>query len=312
MYSEVTSVYVPVTTPDYKGWALLLSVLGHILLVLALVFFYRSPPAPMETTLITPEQLAELQGQIRANQQSNTGEVSGSMSPMQEVSGWLSDVTKTTDTSPSHDSHMAQLKQDMAAKEAAFNKDKAQFDQQLAQQADAEQQQLIEQINTDQVAEQDALQQSHDAERDRDALRQALTEANEAYHKAALPSRSEAANPPSPRSLSLATDGHSPGGGSNAGSSGSRASGTSSAGYLSLIKGRITANWQPPTNSNSKSLRASFNITASGAITNISVSGSSDDAFKDSLIQAIQAASPLPAPPNDDDVKRINITFVAN
>ena len=71
MYSEVTSVYVPVKTPDYKGWAILLSVLGHVILLLALAFFYHSPPQPMETTLITPEQLAELEGQIRANQQNN-------------------------------------------------------------------------------------------------------------------------------------------------------------------------------------------------------------------------------------------------
>lgn len=317
MYSEVTSVYVPVKTPDYKGWAILLSVLGHVILLLALAFFYHSPPQPMETTLITPEQLAELEGQIRANQQNNAGDVGGTDSPIQDVSNWLSDVAKpSSNQSENYDNQVTEVKQDLAAKEAAWRQEQAKFAEQIDQQTAQEQQQLIEELNTAQTVEQDALKQSRQAESNRDAIRQELIDAHEAYNKTALPNRNEDAKATSSsRSLSLADDGQSMGGALSRGSSAARsggASGSSSAGYLSLVKGRITSNWNPPTNSNGKSLRASFTITASGGITNISVSGSGDEAFKQSLIQAIQAASPLPPPPDDEDVKRINSTFVAN
>lgn len=70
MYAEVTSVYVPVKTPDYPVWAIVLSAIAHALVVGLLLFFYHNaPPAPMETSLITPEQLSAMQGQIKANQQ---------------------------------------------------------------------------------------------------------------------------------------------------------------------------------------------------------------------------------------------------
>ena len=33
MYAEVTSVYVPVKTPDYPVWAIVLSAIAHALVV---------------------------------------------------------------------------------------------------------------------------------------------------------------------------------------------------------------------------------------------------------------------------------------
>ena len=62
MYSEVTSVYVPVKTPDYPFWAIILSVLVHVVLLALVIFFHHTaPPSPMQTTLVTPEQLAAVQ-----------------------------------------------------------------------------------------------------------------------------------------------------------------------------------------------------------------------------------------------------------
>ena len=58
MYAEVTSVYVPVKTPDYPVWAIVLSAIAHALVVGGLFFFYQNPPpAPRELWFITTEQL---------------------------------------------------------------------------------------------------------------------------------------------------------------------------------------------------------------------------------------------------------------
>ena len=48
MYAEVTSVYVPVKTPDYPFLAIVLSAIAHALVVGLLLFFYHNaPPAPI-------------------------------------------------------------------------------------------------------------------------------------------------------------------------------------------------------------------------------------------------------------------------
>lgn len=310
MYAEVTSVYVPVKTPDYPVWAIVLSAIAHALVVGLLFFFYHNaPPAPMETSLITPEQLSAMQGQIKANQQNalaqnqqaTAGEMAGAPTPSLN-SQTLSTVPMNTPHSTSTN-QIETVKDNLAAKQAQWEKEQALFAEKLDREVAAERQGVIDELNQRNETQQRNLQDYKIAESNIDEVRNEIRANNAAYNKN-LNANSERQSNNSIKSLDLGKDGHSTGAGqsqSSGGQGSSRrggASGGSSAGYVSQVMAMIDANWNVPTNSNGNSLTASFSIAADGTISNITIRGSSDAAFKASLQQAINQSSPLPPPPN--------------
>ena len=309
MYAEVTSVYVPVKTPDYPVWAIVLSAIAHALVVGLLFFFYHNtPPAPMETSLITPEQLSAMEGQIKANQQNElaqnqatAGEMAGAPTPSLN-SQTLSTVPMNTPHSTSTN-QIETVKDNLAAKQAQWEKEQALFAEKLDREVAAERQGVIDELNQRNETQQRNLQDYKIAESNIDEVRNEIRANNAAYNKN-LNANSERQSDNSIKSLDLGKDGQSTGAGQSQSSSGqgsSRrggASGGSSAGYVSQVMAMIDANWNVPTNSNGNSLTASFSIAADGTISNITIRGSSDAAFKASLQQAINQSSPLPPPPN--------------
>ena len=310
MYAEVTSVYVPVKTPDYPVWAIVLSAIAHALVVGLLFFFYHNaPPAPMETSLITPEQLSAMQGQIKANQQNalaqnqqaTAGEMAGAPTPSLN-SQTLSTVPMNTPHSTSTN-QIETVKDNLAAKQAQWEKEQALFAEKLDREVAAERQGVIDELNQRNETQQRNLQDYKIAESNIDEVRNEIRANNAAYNKN-LNANSERQSNNSIKSLDLGKDGHSTGAAqsqSSGGQGSSRrggASGGSSAGYVSQVMAMIDANWNVPTNSNGNSLTASFSIAADGTISNITIRGSSDAAFKASLQQAINQSSPLPPPPN--------------
>lgn len=309
MYAEVTSVYVPVKTPDYPVWAIVLSAIAHALVVGLLFFFYHNaPPAPMETSLITPEQLSAMQGQIKANQQNalaqnqaTDGEMAGVPTPSLN-SQTLSTVPMNTPNSTSTN-QIETVKDNLAAKQAQWEKEQALFAEKLDREVAAERQSVIDDLNQRNETQQRNLQDYKIAESNIDEVKNEIRANNAAYNKN-LNANSERQSENSMKSLDLGKDGQSTGAGQSqsSGSQGSSkrggASGGSSAGYVSQVMAMIDANWNVPTNSNGNSLTASFSIAADGTISNITIRGSSDAAFKASLQQAINQSSPLPPPPN--------------
>ena len=309
MYAEVTSVYVPVKTPDYPVWAIVLSAIAHALVVGLLFFFYHNaPPAPMETSLITPEQLSAMEGQIKANQQNELaqnqatdGEMAGAPTPSLN-SQTLSTVPMNTPHSTST-SQIETVKDNLAAKQAQWEKEQALFAEKLDREVAAERQSVIDELNQRNETQQRNLQDYKIAESNIDEVKNEIRANNAAYNKN-LNANSERQSDNSIKSLDLGKDGQSTGAAQSQSSSGqgsSRrggASGGSSAGYVSQVMAMIDANWNVPTNSNGNSLTASFSIAADGTISNITIRGSSDAAFKASLQQAINQSSPLPPPPN--------------
>ena len=309
MYAEVTSVYVPVKTPDYPVWAIVLSAIAHALVVGLLFFFYHNaPPAPMETSLITPEQLSAMQGQIKANQQNalaqnqaTAGEMAGAPTPSLN-SQTLSTVPMNTPHSTSTN-QIETVKDNLAAKQSQWEKEQALFAEKLDREVAAERQGVIDELNQRNETQQRNLQDYKIAESNIDEVKNEIRANNAAYNKN-LNANSERQSNNSIKSLDLGKDGHSTGAGqsqSSGGQGSSRrggASGGSSAGYVSQVMAMIDANWNVPTNSNGNSLTASFSIAADGTISNITIRGSSDAAFKASLQQAINQSSPLPPPPN--------------
>lgn len=294
MYSEVTSVYVPVKTPDYKSWAILLSVLVHAILLAGVLFFYHSPPPPpMETSLITPEELSQIEGQIRANQMGNADIAGDSASPT-SMSDMLSNVAKPSQRDP----HTAQMMNDIAAKESAWRKEQERVAQQLDQEVAQEQQQVIDQLNEQQAAEEAALSHNLDAEANADEATKQRIEDIKAYDKDALPKqKSENATSQPTQSMSLGGTGKgkTQGGDSSPTREGS-SNGSDRASYRALISSIIKNKWRIPANSNSK-LVAKFSISESGVISNVSVSGG-NNISQSNLREAIMSSSPLPPPPS--------------
>ena len=309
MYAEVTSVYVPVKTPDYPVWAIVLSAIAHALVFGLLFFFYHNtPPAPMETSLITPEQLSAMEGQIKANQQNElaqnqatAGEMAGAPTPSLN-SQTLSTVPMNTPHSTSTN-QIEMVKDNLAAKQAQWEKEQALFAEKLDREVAAERQSVIDELNQRNETQQRNLQDYKIAESNIDEVKNEIRANNAAYNKN-LNANSERQSDNNIKSLDLGKDGQSTGAAqsqSSGGQGSSRrggASGGSSAGYVSQVMAMIDANWNVPTNSNGNSLTASFSIAADGTISNITIRGSSDAAFKASLQQAINQSSPLPPPPN--------------
>ena len=309
MYAEVTSVYVPVKTPDYPFLAIVLSAIAHALVVGLLFFFYHNaPPAPMETSLITPEQLSAMQQQIKANQQNElaqnqatAGEMAGAPTPSLN-SQTLSTVPMNTPHSTSTN-QIETVKDNLAAKQAQWEKEQALFAEKLDREVAAERQGVIDELNQRNETQQRNLQDYKIAESNIDEVKNEIRANNAAYNKN-LNANSERQSDNNIKSLDLGKDGQSTGAGQSqsSGAQGSSrrggASGGSSAGYVSQVMAMIDANWNVPTNSNGNSLTASFSIAADGTISNITIRGSSDAAFKASLQQAINQSSPLPPPPN--------------
>ena len=309
MYAEVTSVYVPVKTPDYPVWAIVLSAIAHALVVGLLFFSYHNtPPAPMETSLITPEQLSAMEGQIKANQQNElaqnqatAGEMAGAPTPSLN-SQTLSTVPMNTPHSTSTN-QIETVKDNLAAKQAQWEKEQALFAEKLDREVAAERQGVIDELNQRNETQQRNLQDYKIAESNIDEVKNEIRANNAAYNKN-LNANSERQSDNGIKSLDLGKDGQFTGAAqsqSSGGQGSSRrggASGGSSAGYVSQVMAMIDGNWNVPTNSNGNSLTASFSIAADGTISNITIRGSSDAAFKASLQQAINQSSPLPPPPN--------------
>lgn len=307
MYAEVTSVYVPVKTPDYPVWAIVLSAIAHALVVGLLFFFYHNtPPAPMETSLITPEQLSAMEGQIKANQQNElaqnqatAGEMAGAPTPSLN-SQTLSTVPMNMPHSTSTN-QIETVKNTLATKQAQWEKEQALFAEKLDREVAAERQSVIDELNQRNETQQQNLQDYKIAESNIDEIKNEIRANNAAYNNN-LNANSERQSDNNIKSLDLGKDGQSTGVAQSSGGQGSSrrggASGGSSAGYVSQVMAMIDANWNVPTNSNGNSLTASFSIAADGTISNITIRGSSDAAFKASLQQAINQSSPLPPPPN--------------
>ena len=309
MYAEVTSVYVPVKTPDYPVWAIVLSAIAHALVVGLLFFFYHNtPPAPMETSLITPEQLSAMQQQIKANQQNELAQNQATAGEMADAhtpslnSQTLSTVPMNTPHSTSTN-QIETVKNTLAAKQAQWEKEQALFAEKLDREVAAERQSVIDELNQRNETQQRNLQDYKIAESNIDEVKNEIRANNAAYNKN-LNANSERQSDNNIKSLDLGKDGQSTGAAqsqSSGGQGSSRrggASGGGSAGYVSQVMAMIDANWNVPTNSNGNSLTASFSIAADGTISNITIRGSSDAAFKASLQQAINQSSPLPPPPN--------------
>ena len=325
MYAEVTSVYVPVKTPDYPVWAIVLSAIAHALVVGLLFFFYHNaPPAPMETSLITPEQLSAMQGQIKANQQNElaqnqatAGEMAGAPTPSLN-SQTLSTVPMNTPHSTSTN-QIETVKDNLAAKQAQWEKEQALFAEKLDREVAAERQSVIDELNQRNETQQRNLQDYKIAESNIDEVKNEIRANNAAYNKN-LNANSERQSDNSIKSLDLGKDGQSTGAGqsqssSQGGNGASRrggASGGSKSSYINAIYSKIYNNWDIPRGSKGKALKANIKISPSGDVQSINFTGNGDAVFENSLRDAINRSNPLPMPDDSSFYQSFGGNIVLN
>lgn len=328
MRPQISAVYVPVRTPDYKTWALILSILAHGLLIGVLVWWNREPPpAAMQTSLVTPEELADIQSQIRANQraeelsQSAQGEGDPDATDVTDPMAAMSHATPRQSAASYHTPPPAM--QNLAEQQAAFDAQRAQYAEQADREFAEAQQAIVDDLNQQQADEQAALANYRERENSLDDIREENRRTAEAYNKKILIERvetgkSDAAKQGSTTNRADSGDSKDNGArtnntGSTSSNAGSRSGGGGDAtSYISQIKAKIEANWSVPANSQGKTVRASFNISPSGEISNIHINGG-DEILKASLTKALQSSSPLPVPPSDiyNKVASNNFTFTA-
>lgn len=306
MYTEVTSVYVPVKTPDYPVWAILVSGIAHAILVGLLFYFYHTAPqAPMQTTLITPEQLSQLQGQIKANQQ-NAQAVSGDTSgaPAQPSTSTDTMSTLSRPAQPSTSTNQIEtVKNELAAKQAQWEKEQALFAEKLDQEVEAERQSVVDDLNQRSDTEQRNLQDYKIAESNLDDVKNELR-ANAAAYNKNLNAKNDRQTDNSSQSLDLGRDGKStgagqsqtPSSGGNGASKRGGASGGSKNSYINAIYSKIYNNWDIPNGSKGKKLTVNIRISSSGNVLSMNFAGSGDAVFENSLRDAINRSNPLPMP----------------
>lgn len=284
MYPEVTSVYVPVKTNDYRALAILLSIIGHIALLGGIAYFHNeAPPPPMQTMLITPDELADIQAQIQANADNNANKAGES----------------PTVEKAQIDPNTAKVMQHIAEQEALFQANKAKMAKQVEQEFNAEQQQIIKELDA-QLAEQQATIKDYEkAESNIDEieanLRAEMDEAKRQNAERIESQKTKAEN------KDIATDGErlisattsTQRAGNGEPKKGSQ-QGSNVASYKDAIVSKIYSNWNPPTNSDGKTLRVTIRLSPSGAV--ISTGIQADDPFAKSLKDAINKSSPLPVP----------------
>lgn len=282
MYPEVTSVYIPIKNKDYRTLAILLSVVGHIALLGAIVYFHNeSPPPPMQTVLISPQELADMQSLANQNNQSS-----------QDNSQDKSETT-TAKSQPT-DPDTAKIMQQIAEQEALFQQHKAQIAEQLDKEFYAEQQRIVEELDAELAQKQATIAEFEQAQANLENiqanLKAEMDEAKRRHMERLANQQIKAEN------KDISSDGERLPTVKSGNATGARTAsqGANVSNYRDAIVSKIYSNWNPPTNSAGKSLRVTLRLSSSGDV--ISSSIGSDDPFAKSLKDAINKSSPLPVP----------------
>lgn len=311
---EITNVYVPVKTPDHKKWALLLALLIHSGILGFIIYTNHTKnldEAVMETTLVTPEQLSAIQGQIAANQNNHANNAGDSSNPNGKVANApsMSDFLAGGNHSnmpapmPSPSPEAQALANNLAQRQAEFEKQRDAVASQLDKEAEAELKGVAttidqQQTENNQLVKEFKISESH-ADNETEALKQEAERAAKALQatRESVAAQKNAGN----QNFGIKSDPNADtGSGQTQGGNGAPRAGSSKggdiAGYKQQVQAIINRNWHPPTNAKDGTRQtAYFDISSSGTISNVRVDGN-DSPLKSSLIQAIQSSS-LPAPP---------------
>lgn len=324
-------VYVP-TTPEGDGLTLptMISVLAHAILIGILIYHYHNreieTEGSIETVMVTPEELAEIQGQILANRAAAsmaTGEDNLASGAVSDAPANPSDATGQTMTSQ----RVPVFTQSNDA--ADFNYDAPILMSQEQNDRLLEQSQSYNESLSEWSAQQEgmAIERLEEVENSR---REELKEERERLKAF----REQRNNPPkierpnsSQRNIEISSGGSGAGGKSYNLSDGqstfsgdsstsspntgrSKSAGGSRGASNSEIINLIRRNYNPPTAAKGSTQRATLSITvnASGDVVSVSASGS-DSAVNEAARQAVLSTRNLPIDTDDPKYPTFTIQF---
>ncbi len=290
----------------------LLPLLGSIVLhgTLVAVLFFLPPDTPsftndgLQATLISADELAEIEGQIRENARlAEQGYSLGTQSP-----STTQPTSTSTNTTQSHND-------DLAARQAEFRRQIEEFAaqqdaeamaaldahaQSVAQeqrQAEQELKQLRQTAKGQAQREQNNKKQLEEAHKDNQARNQEKEDELRALGGQSG-SLSAGDNPTS----NLAS-------GTNADKSKSARGGGGSGSIKGALEAHIRAHWNVPSNASGERLSATIKTDASGNVLSVTISGGMP-ALRTSLESAVRSASPL-SPVIGTEFRTFNATFTA-
>ncbi|MGP9687570.1 cell envelope integrity protein TolA [Psychrobacter sp. AOP22-C1-C5] len=320
-------VYVP-TQPEGNGLTLptLLSLLAHGLVIGVLIYTYQhtevETASSIETVMVSPEQLAEMQGQILANRAAATSAMqaeSGATGTMQTESFDSSAGTQSFDQ-PNSQSVPVFTRSDDASQPMLMSEDQRQRILDQNQDYERRMAEWAAQLDESVTEEHDQIDQNKREQRieERERLGDLRSKQNNPP-KITRPTASDRnidiSAGSSGKTFSL-SDGQSSISGDTAtsslskGSSRSASSGSRGGASNSEIVGLIKRNYNPPTAARGSTQSATLTITvnASGSIVNVSASGP-DSAVNEAAKQAVLATGTLPIDADDPKYPTFTIQF---
>jgi len=327
------AVYVP-TQPEGNGLTLptLLSLLAHGLVIGILIYAYQhtetETAGSIETIMVSPEQLAEMQGQILANRAaaSNGSETNDSLSGA--INNEPLNPNDTSVATPNSSSSTSQkvpvfMRSDAPSDEPMLMSQEQQerlteqsqeYDRNLAEWTSEQDDMTLERLERVEQNKQSNL------EEEREKLKEFRTKQN-TFPKIERPNSSQrnieintGSSGSAGKNYSL-SDGQSTLSGDTAtsspskGSSRSASNGSSEASNSEIIN-LIKRNYNPPIAAKGSTQRATLTITvnANGDVVNVSASGS-DSAVNEAAKQAVLSTRNLPIDTDDPKYPTFTIQF---
>lgn len=322
-------VYVP-TTPEGDGLTLptVLSVLAHAIVIGILIYHYYNLPEPegmIETTMVTPEELAEIQGQILANRAAASMASGDDNLP----SGALSDAPPNPNNAISQTTSQRVPVFTQSSDAANFDYDAPILMSQEQNERLLEQSQSYEESLSEWSAQQEglAIDKIEQVEQSRrEEFKEERERLKEYRQRQNNPPKIERPNS-SQRNIEISAGGSGAAGKSYSLSDGqstfagdsstsspntgrSKSAGGSRGASNSEIINLIRRNYNPPTAAKGSTQRATLSITvnASGDVVSVSASGS-DSAVNEAARQAVLNTRNLPIDPDDPKYPTFSIQF---
>ncbi len=329
--NKAPTVYIP-TEPESNGLTLplLLSLLAHGIVIGLLIYTYQQPTletvGALETTMVSPEQLAELQGQIMSNRAAAAEAASsGSASSTEMFDTSTSNNDSSTPnsisdyTEPSSQRVPVFMRSDEVADDMSMNQN-----QQRTQQMQEYQDNVAEWAARIDEEAMDKIEQVQDNKReDINEERERLKEFRNKQKNTTTPRVKRPNSTDRNIEIETGSSGNSNNTGKNfslsdgdatassSSSSSSRSAGGGSRGASnSEILSRIKRNYNPPTAGKGSTQRATLTITvnSNGDVTNVSVSGS-DKAVNEAARQAVLNTGNLPIDADDPKYPTFTVQF---
>lgn len=281
----------------------LMSVFVHLLVIVALLF-YQTPapivPVGIETTLVSGDELAQIEGLIRENAQlAKSGKQAQTNKPAQ-----ISDA-------------MQAYNKELAQKEAEYQRQMAEFAKSLDAQAQAEIEAHADYLEqTQKLSEQELarLRQSAQSEDKRTAQNQKELDKARSMRDDRIAQENDKLRQSSGSASTMSADNTSTTSNTANSSSGRSANNqnasNSSAGIAAALIAHITPYWQVPTGKSGKRASAKIRVDENGNVLSVSVT-SDDPTLKSSLESAIYDASPL-TPVVGTNHRNLSPVFIAD